>query len=55
MKIMLSRPIATPILLSLAAAALLWFFDSFYGKKQVTMAEVGGKMNNCTCSQRLEK
>jgi hypothetical protein len=55
MRISVSRPIAAPLALALVAAALLWFFDHLYGQKDVQMTRVGGRMNNCTCSQRIEK
>jgi len=55
MRYLLSKPIATHLGLAFLAVALLLLFDHFYGHKDVEMARVGGKMNQCTCSERLEK
>lgn len=55
MRLILSKPIAKPVSLALIVSALLWVSDYLYGRKQVEMTRVGGTMNQCTCSQRLEK
>lgn len=55
MGVILSKPIATPVALALIVAVLLWLSDFLYGRKQVEMIRVGGTMNQCTCSQRMEK
>ena len=41
--------------LILLIAALLLLLGGFPGERGVEMTNVGGKMNNCTCSQRLER
>lgn len=55
MKFTFSKPIAKVVALALLVVALLWFSDHLYGRRQVEMIRVGGTMNQCTCSQRLEK
>jgi hypothetical protein len=55
MSIAFSKLTVTPIAVTLIAAMLLLLFDYIYGQKQVQMTRVGGEMNQCTCSQRLEK
>jgi hypothetical protein len=52
---MLSKPIAAQLALTFVAFALLLLFDHFYGHRQEEMTRVGGTMNQCTCSERLEK
>ncbi len=54
MNFTVSKPIATVIIV-LVVAAIIWLVDGLYGKEQVHMTRVGGTMNHCTCSQRLEK
>lgn len=55
MRLTYSKPIAKIVALALLVAALLWVSDHLYGRRQVEMTRVGGSMNRCTCSQRLEK
>jgi len=55
MRLILSKPLASHVALAFVVVALLLLFDHFYGRKQVQMTRVGGTMNQCTCSQRLEK
>jgi hypothetical protein len=55
MKFVMSKPIAIDVALAFVAVVLLLLFDHFYGHKDVEMTRVGGTMNQCTCSERLEK
>ena len=55
MRPMFSKPHLTPLALALVAGVLLLLYEHFYGQEQIRMTRVGGKMNQCTCSQRLEK
>ena len=55
MGLTLRRPVLVPVVFALVAAMIVLLYDHFYGPKQGEMMQVGGKMNQCTCSQRLEK
>lgn len=54
MNLSLSKPIAGVVAVLLVAALAL-FLDGSYGQEQTRMTRVGGTMNQCTCTQRLDK
>lgn len=43
------------LLWTIVAAGLFWFLAGFSGEQKPQMTQVGGKMNHCTCTQRLER
>jgi len=55
MRFVISKPTASHLALAIITLALILLFDGFYGHKSVEMTRVGGMMNQCTCSERLEK
>ena len=54
MNIKISKP-GDAALLVIVAAGLLWFLSGFSGEQPPRMTHVGGAMNHCTCTQRLER
>lgn len=48
----ISKPNATTIL-AIVLAGCVWLLLGFSGEQQMT--RVGGTMNHCTCTQRLER
>jgi hypothetical protein len=48
------KPILSLAGLCLLILAVLFVFDGIHSKKAVTMTNVGGQSNECTCTHRLE-
>jgi hypothetical protein len=36
-------------------AILVWLADSLHGSSELRLQNVGGRANQCTCSQRIER
>jgi hypothetical protein len=50
-----TKSIAATLALAFAALALLFLLDRGDGHHETQMTRVGGRMNECTCSQRLDR